>query len=264
VILDRGTHVDTAIPGRLGSGARDDARRTGANDVRPKAGGAPRAARNPPDPFAKFRGFDAATVYEAAGRRGMLDPAIRPAWTGARVCGPALTVRCPPGDNLMLHRAVATASAGCVIVADAGGHLMAGAWGEILTVAALARRLGGLVIDGAVRDIEAIATLRFPVFSRGLAVGACTKERRGRLGRPLAVAGVRVSPGDLVFGGAEGVVVVARDRVDAAYRAALDRRRRERAVIRGLRRGQTTLELLGLDRIFDGGARGGERSRGPA
>jgi 4-hydroxy-4-methyl-2-oxoglutarate aldolase len=203
-------------------------------------------------PFAKFLPFDAATVYEAAERRGMLDPAIRPAWPGAKLCGPAVTVRCPPGDNLMLHRAVATASAGSVILADAGGHLKAGAWGEILTVAARSRRLGGLVIDGAVRDIEAIAALRFPVFSRGLAVGACTKERMGVIGRPLAVGGIRVRPGDLVFGGAEGVVVVPRDRVAAAYRAAVDRRRRERSLIRGLRRGQTTLELLGLSRFFEG------------
>jgi 4-hydroxy-4-methyl-2-oxoglutarate aldolase len=72
------------------------------------------------------------------------------------------------------------------------------------------------------------------------------------IGRPLAVGGIRVRPGDLVFGGAEGVVVVPRDRVAAAYRAAVDRRRRERSLIRGLRRGQTTLELLGLSRFFEG------------
>ena len=130
------------------------------------------------DTVERFAEFDPATLYEAAGRQGMVDPAIRPAWPGAKVCGPALTVECPPCDNLMLHVAVAQADPGVVIVATVGGHLMAGAWGEILTEAARARGIAGLVIDGAVRDIDAIEAARFPVFSRGLAIGSCTRKRR--------------------------------------------------------------------------------------
>src|SRR3972149_1124155 len=95
----------------------------------------------------RFREFDPATLYEAAGRRGMVDPAIRPAWPGAKVCGIAASLECPPGDNLMLHLAVAAATPGVVLVANAGGFLRAGAWGEILTVAAQAKGVAGLVID---------------------------------------------------------------------------------------------------------------------
>ncbi len=199
------------------------------------------------DSFERFADFDPATLYEASGRRGMVDPAIRPAWRGARVCGPAVTVDCPPGDNLMLHVAVAHAGPGVVIVATVGGHLQAGAWGEILTEAARARGLAGLVIDGAVRDIDAIEASGFPVFSRGLAIGSCTKERPGKLGAAIQLGGATVRPGDLVFGNADGLVIVEHDRIDEVYQAAAGRRRKELEIITKLREGRTTMELLGLE-----------------
>jgi 4-hydroxy-4-methyl-2-oxoglutarate aldolase len=198
------------------------------------------------DPDDRFADFDPATLYEAAGRCGMVDPAIRPAWHGAKVCGPAFTVTCPPGDNLMLHVAVAHAVPGVVIVATAGSYLMAGAWGEILTEAARARGISGLVIDGAVRDVDAIESLRFPVFSRGVAIGSCTKERSGTLHAPVQLGGVTVRPGDLVLGNADGIVIVEHDRIDEVYKAAISRRKKESEIITRLREGRTTMELLGL------------------
>jgi 4-hydroxy-4-methyl-2-oxoglutarate aldolase len=190
--------------------------------------------------------FDPATLYEASGHQGMVDPAIRPAWRGAKVCGRAATVECPPGDNLMLHVAVAHARPGVVLVATVGSYMLAGAWGEILTAAAQARGIAGLVIDGAARDMEAIESARFPVFSRGLAIGSCTKERAGRIDVPIQFGGITVRPGDLVFGDADGLVVVDQDRIDVVYEAALRRRAKEIEIMRGLREGRTTLELLGL------------------
>jgi 4-hydroxy-4-methyl-2-oxoglutarate aldolase len=191
-------------------------------------------------------GFDPATLYEAAGRRGMVDPSIRPAWPGAKVCGLATTVECPPGDNLMLHVAVAEAQPGDVIVASAGAYVLAGAWGEILTVAAQSRGITGLVIDGAARDIVAIEELRFPVFSRGLAIASCTKERVGKLNGPVQIGGVVVWPGDLVFGDSDGIVIVQGDRIEDVYEAALARQKSESELIRKLKEGHTTVELLGL------------------
>jgi 4-hydroxy-4-methyl-2-oxoglutarate aldolase len=200
-------------------------------------------ARNHVERFAEF---DPATLYEAAGRTGMVDPTIRPAWHGAKVCGPAITVECPPCDNLMLHIAVANARPGVVIVAAVGGYLLAGAWGEILTEAARARGVAGLVIDGAVRDIDAIEALRFPVFSRGLAIASCTKERPGKLDMPIQLGGATVRSGDLIFGNADGLVIVEQERIDEVYDAAVNRRTREAEIITRLREGRTTLELLGL------------------
>ena len=202
----------------------------------------------------RFLIFDPATLYEAAGLRGMVDPSIRPAWPGARICGVAATVECPPGDNLMLHQAVAAAEPGEVIVAKTGGYLLTGAWGEVLTVAAQARGIAGLAIDGSVRDIEAIAEHGFPVFSRGLAIGACTKQRPGTWNAPIQFGGVLVRPGDIVFGNADGLVILEQERLEQIYAAAVKRLQREAEIMEQLRHGKTTLELLGLPNLLKQGA----------
>jgi 4-hydroxy-4-methyl-2-oxoglutarate aldolase len=194
----------------------------------------------------RFLVFDPATLYEAAGLQGMVDPCIRSAWPGAHICGFASTVECPPGDNLMLHHAVAAARPGEVLVARTGGYLLTGAWGEVLTAAAQARGVAGLAIDGSVRDIEAIARRGFPVFSRGLAIGAATKQRPGRLHLPMQFGGVPVKPGDLVFGDTDGLVIVPQERIEEVYAAALKRQQREAELMAQLRMGKTTIELLGL------------------
>jgi 4-hydroxy-4-methyl-2-oxoglutarate aldolase len=194
----------------------------------------------------RYTRFDPATLFEAAGKRGMVDPAIRPAWPGAHICGRALTVECPPGDNLALHQAVAAAQPGDVLVANTGGYLRTGAWGEILTVAAQVKGVLGLAIDGAVRDIEAIAARGFPVFSRGLAIGACTKQRAGRIGLTMQFGCVVVRPGDLIFGDVDGLVILEQERLDDIYDAAVARQQQEIEIMDQLRAGKTTLELLGL------------------
>jgi 4-hydroxy-4-methyl-2-oxoglutarate aldolase len=155
-------------------------------------------------------------------------------------------VECPPADNLMLHHAVAAAPPGAVIVGKNGGYLAAGAWGEILTVAAQCRGVAGLAFDGAVRDIEAIRQRQFPIFSRGLAIGACTKERLGTLNHPILFGGVMVRPGDVIFGDGDGLVVIEQERLDAVIAAAEARLRKEEAIIEQLRAGRTTIELLNL------------------
>jgi 4-hydroxy-4-methyl-2-oxoglutarate aldolase len=192
--------------------------------------------------------FDAATLYEAAGQRGMVDPAIKPMWHGAKVCGAAVTVSSPPRDNLMLHHAVAVAEPGSVLVATAERYQYAGAWGEVLSVAAQSRGIAGLVIDGAVRDIEAITEHRFPVFARGLAIGACKKEQIGTLHEPIDVGGVTVRSGDIVVGTADGVVILDSRSIDQILREAIARREREAEIFRQLRAGKTTIEILNLPR----------------
>jgi 4-hydroxy-4-methyl-2-oxoglutarate aldolase len=191
--------------------------------------------------------FDPATLYEAAGKHGMVDPDIRPAWAGARLFGPIVTVQCQPGDNLMMHVAVTVARPGDVLIASVGGYVMAGAWGEILTVAAQARGITGLALDGAARDMEAIAARRFPVFSRGLAIGSCTKEKVGAVNQPLDFGGVLVRPGDIAVGDTDGIVIVAREEAAQVYAAAVERRRREAQIMEALQQGATTMELLGLN-----------------
>lgn len=198
----------------------------------------------------KFREIPAATAYEAAGQKGMLDPAIRPVYAAAKLCGVALTVQCHVGDNLMIHKAVSIARPGDVLVVDIRNDGRSGAWGEILTTAALARGVVGLVINGAVRDAEAIERRQFPVFSRGLAVGATMKKNLGLINHPISCGDVIVSPGDLVLGDRDGVVVVPREQCEEVLAASVAREERERVLMGRLEKGATTLELLALEKVL--------------
>jgi len=194
----------------------------------------------------RARAFDAATLYEANDQQGALDPAIRPMAPGLKVCGNAFTVRCQPGDNLTLHAAVAYASPGDVIVADVGDFADAGHWGEILTVAAVARGIGGLVINGGVRDIAALKPRGFPVFARAVSMKATTKMIRGLLNHPIAFGGTCIHPGDLIVGDADGVVAIAHDRVGDVLARARERETTESGIMKQLENGEVTLDLLEL------------------
>lgn len=185
------------------------------------------------------------TLCEASSLPCSLDYALRPVWRGAATAGPAYPLRCAAGDNLAIHVAVERAAPGSVLVIDAGGHL-AGYWGEVLTVAAEARGIAGLVIDGGVRDIDALERRRFPVFARGVAMRGTVKSQVPSVGKPIVVAGVVVAPGDLVVADTDGVLVLPAAHVDATVKAAQSRQRREIQFMERLRRGETTLEMFGL------------------
>jgi 4-hydroxy-4-methyl-2-oxoglutarate aldolase len=187
----------------------------------------------------------AATVYEASGAEGGVDPAIQALWPGARVCGVALPVECAIGDNLAIHRALGAAQPGTVLMVDGHRHL-AGYWGEVMTAAAQARGVAGLVIDGGARDSVAIERLGFPVFARARSILRTVKHEPGRVGEPVVVGGVAVRPGDVVLGDADGVVVVRSERLDEVLAASHARVAREEAIMARLRAGELTLDLLGL------------------
>lgn len=202
------------------------------------------------DEYAEFADLDVATVYEASKLECAMDTAVGAVWEGARVCGPAYPVMGHPGDNLWMHHAVALAPAGSVIVATVGGHL-AGYWGEVLAVAARAKRIAGLVIDGGVRDIDALRQMGFPVFARGVSVHRTGKHHHGTHNEVVTAAGVRVAPGDLVLGDADGVLVLPKPAARAALIAARDRLARESAAFPALREGVSTHEQFGLPGIPD-------------
>lgn len=187
-----------------------------------------------------------------------MNPRIRAAWPGARLCGPALTVRCSPGDNLAIHVAVAHATPGTVLVASVGGDEEHGYWGEVLTTAALANSVGGLVIEGGVRDIAALARFGFAVFSTMTALRGTTKNRPGVLGAPVDVGGARVHTGDWVLADEDGAVVVDRVELEQVTDASRARAEKESRFFDELRAGRTTLELLGIDpspvEVLDGTA----------
>jgi 4-hydroxy-4-methyl-2-oxoglutarate aldolase len=193
----------------------------------------------------------ATTVYEAAGQQGGLEHTIRPIVPGMKLCGSALTVRCQSADNLTLHAAIALAQPGDVIVADVGGGLEAGHWGEITTVAAQTRGVAGLVINGGVRDVAPIARRGFAVFAPAVSMKATVKSTLGLINHPIVCGGVTVYPGDLVLADDDGVVVVARERVAQVLEAARQREEREAGVMRRLEAGELTLDVLGFRQALD-------------
>jgi len=196
-----------------------------------------------------------ATLGESGART--LPPRIRPVWPGAALAAPAYPVSCAPGDNLAVHVAVTRAPAGSVLVVDVGDVPDRGYWGEVLTTAAQAAGLAGLVIDGGVRDVGALQRLGFPVFSSRVVLPGATKHRPGTAGLAATVAGVPVDPGDWVVGDVDGVVVVPGGALEAVLAAGRAREEAERGYFEALRAGSTTVGLLGLDEsLIDSGPEG--------
>jgi 4-hydroxy-4-methyl-2-oxoglutarate aldolase len=195
-------------------------------------------------------GHTTATLHEAAKLPCVLDPGIRPMWPGARVAGPAFTVRGLGGDNLALHHAVLSAPAGSVLVADLQGAEH-GHWGEILAVAAQVRGIRGLVVDGGVRDSAELAGLGFPVFARSITVLGTVKRFTGDFGVPVHVGGITVHDGDLVVGDADGVVAIPAA-VAAEVIARADRRvAAEKGILERIRAGASTVDIYGLQATVD-------------
>lgn len=157
----------------------------------------------------RFRGLASATLADAMGRFNFMDPEIR-SRTGFALAGPAVTVLARPGDNLMLHKALQVAEPGDVIVMNTcGGHTTA-VFGELMCHTAAGKKLGGLVVDGAIRDVDGIRALGFAAFSRTVSPGSCDKDGPGEINLPIACGNIVVMPGDIVVGDQDGVAVVPR------------------------------------------------------
>jgi 4-hydroxy-4-methyl-2-oxoglutarate aldolase len=191
-----------------------------------------------------------ATLHEAQGRRGALDARIKPIYSGMRVCGPAVTAQCHPGDNMMLVAAISVAQPGDVLVVAAGGLEQQGGFGEVLATACLARGIAGLVIDAGIRDGLLVRDLGFPVFSTGLCMSGTVKETLGTVNQPVVIGGELVRPGDVVSGDDDGVVLVRREEVAAVVRASREREAKEARIIEALKQGGDVLALTGLAEVL--------------
>ena len=187
-----------------------------------------------PDVIRDFERVDASVVVQAAafpssiladvaGRRGALHGRIAPLAPTMRFAGPALTVEVRPGDNLMIHAALAVARPGDVIVVDGKGDLSSALMGEIMSQQAVALGVVAVVIDGAVRDAEAIRELGFPMYAAGLNPNGPTKSVAGRVNHPISIGGVSVNPGDLVVGDADGITVIERNKAAAMLPLAAEK-----------------------------------------
>ncbi|UCF99543.1 MAG: 4-carboxy-4-hydroxy-2-oxoadipate aldolase/oxaloacetate decarboxylase [Spirochaetaceae bacterium] len=197
-----------------------------------------------------FKDLGAATVYEAAGRMGSVDPRIKPLARGFRLLGPAFTVECHPKDNLMLHKALQIAEKGDVLVASTQGYSEAGYWGGLMSGSAAARQLGGLAIDGCVRDSAELLELGFPVFCRGTCIRGTTKGILGRVNHPIVFGEVVVNPGDLVLGDDDGLVIIPQTDIETVLKASQERVAKEVKKASELTKGVSSVELNKLEPVF--------------
>ena len=159
--------------------------------------------------------LDIANVSDSMWRLTAGGSRLRPMHKSGQMAGPALTVKSRPGDNLMLHKAIDMAEPGDIIVCDAGGDLTNSLMGELMLAHAIKRGVGGFVLDGAVRDVEAFLEVNLPVFAAGVSHRGPYKDGPGEINVSVAIDGMVIEPGDLVIGDWDGVLCIPLDDVDS-------------------------------------------------
>lgn len=191
--------------------------------------------RTPDELVEAFRGKAAPNLADAMGRFHFMDPEMVNR-TALPLCGVAVTVSARPGDNLMVHKALEVARPGDVVVVSTNGNTTSAVFGELMGHTAVGAKLGGIVVDGAIRDVEGLKALGLPAFSRTVTPGGCDKDGPGEINVPIACGNTVVMPGDIVLGDEDGLVVVPReDAAEVLERVqALEERERKRiAAIKG-------------------------------
>jgi 4-hydroxy-4-methyl-2-oxoglutarate aldolase len=200
--------------------------------------------------FIGYAKVASATAHEAMDRRGALDSEIKPIRLGMRLLGRAFTCICPANDNLTLHAALKMAKPGDILVCDAGGFTEQGLFGDVMGSCAVGLGLGGLLVDGGVRDSATLAEVGFSVFSRSVSIKGTVKETLGSLQVPVVVGGVIVTPGDLVIGDDDGVCIVPQAEIESLLPKCVKREAKEAGFREALLAGKTTWDMLNLEALL--------------
>ncbi len=187
-----------------------------------------------------------ATVHEAQGRTGLMQPYMRPVWRGARIAGSAITALCHPGDNWMIHVAAEVIRPGDVLVIACSSENTDGAFGELLATSLKARGAKGVVLDMGCRDAAEISDMKFPLWARAISAKGTVKASIGSVNVPVVVAGMHVKPGDVIVADDDGVVVVDRKQAEAVARAGEEREKKEAGTRARLQKGELGLDIYGM------------------
>jgi 4-hydroxy-4-methyl-2-oxoglutarate aldolase len=205
------------------------------NIARPARGGIEKLAK-----------FGAATVHEAQGRTGLMQPWLRPIWSGACICGPAVTVSAHPGDNWMLHVAAEVLQAGDVVVVALPTESTDGMFGDLLATSYQSRGALGLVIEAGCRDVKTLQEMKFPVWSRAISARGTVKATLGSVNTPIICGGESVRPGDVILADDDGIVVVPAEKLAEVAEAAAAREKKEETNRKRLAAGELGLDIYGM------------------
>jgi len=205
--------------------------------------------RPPKGLITEFEALSTGIVSDTMGRLNSMRAEIKPVIELNHViAGPAVTVQCIVGDNLMIHQAIYIAQPGDILVIDARGHKDTSVWGAIMTKAAMRRGIKAVVIDGTTRDLRENKEMGFPIFCLGVVPAGSQKNWAGNINVPVHCGGAEVSPGDTIVGDDDGVVVVPAGMTAEVLEKAKRRVAMEGEWIKGIESGKTTLEVIGLDK----------------
>jgi 4-hydroxy-4-methyl-2-oxoglutarate aldolase len=199
-----------------------------------------------------FARYGVATVYEAAGRKGLIDVPLVQVVPGSRVAGPARTVRCGQGDNLMVHAVLDQVQPGEVLVLTMPEPEPVALVGELLATQAQVHQVAGLLIDASVRDVQELQELGLPIWARWIRVRGATKTQVGTINEPVEVGGSVINPGDIVVLDADGAVVVAAEQAAQVLEASEARQKREDGLRKKLQEGELSYDLHGLRSLVEG------------
>ena len=187
-----------------------------------------------------------ATVHEAQGRTGLMRPYMRPIYSSAKIAASAITVSCQPGDNLMIHAAIEVCRPGDALVVVTTSESGDGMFGELLATSCLAHGIVGLIIDAGVRDVADLTAMNFPVWSKTISAQGTVKASPGSVNIDVVCAGAAVSPGDLIVGDQDGVVVVRHESAEEVARLGAARIAKEEKSRERLRAGELGVDFYGL------------------
>ncbi|MGH3135853.1 MAG: dimethylmenaquinone methyltransferase [Gaiellaceae bacterium] len=203
------------------------------------------------DVFTELAELGTATIHEAAGRSQVVDVPLIQVLPGSRAAGPARTVCCAQGDNLMVHAAVAEARSGEVLVLTMPEPAPVALMGDLLATQAIVRGVAAVLVDAAVRDLDGLRELGLPIWARYVRVRGAEKEVPGTTGQPVHVGGATIRQGDAVVLDSDGAVVVERERVEEVLVAARMRVDREREKRAKLQAGALSYDLDGLRQLVE-------------
>jgi len=193
-----------------------------------------------------FKNIPTASISDILGESQAMGSEIKPISKNMKLCGSAVTVKASPSDNLSIHKAIYICLPGDVLTIDVKEYIEAGYWGEIMTLAAQLRGISGIIINGGVRDTKEIEDINFPVFCQNVSIKKTTKNNLGLINHEIILAGVIITPGDIVVGDRDGVVVIPKNKAKNTLESVHKKIKDEKIFKNDLKNGKTTLDIFSL------------------